>query len=212
MKRYFHTELEDIKNKLILLGQKAHEATRLAVEGFLESDMEKVHTALELDDPIDDLEKEISHACERYITLRTPVSSDLRLVLVGLKASHDFERAADEAHSIAKKTKKILSRHGRIEQTASIGEMSQIAYSMMQDAITCLFEEDLETARAIIDRDKAVDRLNRANFKLLNTDEVRNNIDDLTRFETILISKSIERIADHAKNLAEEVIYLLTGE
>ena len=212
MKRYFHTELEDIKNKLILLGQKAHEATRLSVEGFLESDMEKVQTALELDDPIDDLEKEISHACERYITLRSPVSSDLRLVLVGLKASHDFERAADEAHSIAKKTKKILSRHGRIEQTVSIGEMSQIAYGMMQDAITCLFEEDLETARAIIDRDKAVDRLNRANFKRLNTDELRNQIDDLTRFETILISKSIERIADHAKNLAEEVIYLLTGE
>lgn len=212
MKRYFHTELEEIKNKLILMGEKANEVACLSIQGFLESDIETVHTALELDDRIDDLEKEIALACERYITLRSPVSTDVRLLLVAIKASHDFERAADEAHSVAKKTKTILSRNGRVEQAVSIEEMSQQACSMIQDAITCFVEEDLEMARAIIDRDKSVDRLNRANFKALTSPEMREALDDTTRFETILISKSIERIADHAKNLAEEVIYLLTGE
>lgn len=212
MKRYFHTELEDIKNKLILLGEKTNEACRLTTEGFIESDMDKVQTALELDDPIDDLEKEIAHACERYITLRSPVSSDVRLMIVGIKASHDFERAADEAHSVAKLTKNILNRHGLIKHPVSIQEMSEQACALMQDAISCFVEEDADMALAIIERDKAIDKLNRGNFKLLTSEQMREQLDDTTRFETILISKAIERIADHAKNLAEEVIYLLTGE
>ncbi len=212
MKRYFHSELEDIKNKLILIGEKTNEAARLSTQAFLESDIEKAHTTLELDDSIDELEKEIAHACERYITLRSPVSSDVRLILVAITASHDFERAADEAHNIAKKTKKILSRDGHVKQLTSIEEMSRLACIMVQDAILCLIEEDMGMARSIIERDKAIDRLNLANYKMLTSQEMREEIDDTTRFETILISKSIERIADHAKNLAEEVIYLLTGE
>lgn len=212
MKRYFHNELDELSNKLILLGEKANEAARMAVDGFLESDIEKAQAALQLDDDIDALEQEISHACVRYITLRSPVSSDVRLMLVAIKASHDFERAGDEAHSIAKKVKNILSRDGRIEEAVAIAEMSQLACAMMQDAITCFVQEDLETAQAIIERDSAVDRLNRANFKTLSSDTPHTQITDRTRIETILISKSIERIADHAKNLAYEVIYLLTGE
>ena len=212
MKRYFHSELEAIKNKLILLGEKTSEAARLSTQSFLESDIEKTHTTLDLDDPIDEMEKEIAHECERYITLRSPVSGDVRLILVAITASHNFERAADEAHSIAKKTKNIISRDGKIQQMASIKDMSEQACIMMQDAITCLAEEDIKMAQSIIDRDKSVDQLNLTNYEILTAQKMIEELDYTTRFETILISKSIERIADHAKNLAEEVIYLLTGK
>jgi phosphate transport system protein len=83
---------------------------------------------------------------------------------------------------------------------------------MLRDALTSFLDEDLALARGIIARDKEVDRLNKENFKQLSKEMVGENGDAATRIETIFVSKSIERIADHAKNLAEEVIYLMTGK
>jgi phosphate transport system protein len=212
MKRYFHNELEDLRRKIVLIGEKAHEAANLATRGFTSSDLELTIKAIEMDDAIDELEVQIDREAVRYITLRSPVSSDVRLLFVAIKASHDLERVGDEAHSIAKKTKSILTRDGRIENTANIEEMAQLAFAMMRDAITCLVEEDLDKAQGIIARDKEVDRLHKANFKSLSSAMNQGDAANATQVETILISKSIERIGDHAKNLAEEVIYLLTGE
>lgn len=212
MQRYFHKELEEIRNKLILIGEKANEAGRLAVDGFIESDLEKTQAAVKMDDEIDDLEVEIDRDAVRYITLRSPVSSDVRLIFVAIKASHDLERAGDEAHSIAKRTRSILTRDGKVTNAVAIEEMSKLAFDMMRDAITSFLDEDLELAQGIIERDKEVDKLNKKNYKALSKDLRVDNGEASTNIETILISKSVERIADHAKNLAEEVIYLLTGE
>lgn len=212
MQRYFHKELEEIRNKLILIGEKANEAGRLAVDGFIESDLEKTQAAVKMDDEIDDLEVEIDRDAVRYITLRSPVSSDVRLIFVAIKASHDLERAGDEAHSIAKRTRSILTRDGKVTNPVAIEEMSKLAFAMMRDAITSFLDEDLELAQGIIKRDKEVDKLNKKNYKALSKDLQGDNGETSTNIETILISKSVERIADHAKNLAEEVIYLLTGE
>lgn len=211
MNRYFHNELQDLRSKLILIAEKATAAGRLAVDGFLESDLEKTKRAIKLDDAIDDLEIEIDRASVRYITLRSPVSSDVRLIFVAIKASHDLERAGDEAHSIAKKTRNILTRDGSITNTVEIESMSKMAFEMMNNAITCFLDEDLELAESIMKQDIEVDRINKENFKNLSDALRAGGIDPATHIETILISKSIERIADHAKNLAEEVIYLLTG-
>ncbi len=212
MKRYFHNELQDIRTKLILIGEKAKEAGTLAIDGFLQSDIQKIEDAIKLDDEIDDLEVEIDRASVRYITLRSPVSSDVRLMFVAMKASHDFERAGDEAHSIAKKARNIVTRDGRVKDTFEIEQMSKIAFSMIEDAITCFVEEDITMAKAIIARDKEVDRLNKSNFSKLACIVPETSENAATNVEIIMISKSIERIADHAKNLADEVIYLLTGE
>lgn len=212
MNRYFHKELEEIRSKLILIGEKANEAGQLAVEGFIESDIEKTQRAFLMDDEIDDLEVEIDRDSVRYITLRSPVSSDVRLIFVAIKASHDLERAGDEAHSIAKRTRSILTRDGRATDTVAIEEMGNLAFAMLRDALTSFLDENLELAEGIIERDKLVDRLNKDNFKKISKGIGGESIEASTQIETILISRSIERIADHAKNLAEEVIYLLKGE
>ena len=212
MDRFFHQELEAIRSKLILIGEKANRAGCLAVEGFIESDLEKTRNALKLDDEIDDLEMEIARNSVRYITLRSPVSADVRLIFVAIKASHDFERAGDEAHSIAKHTRSILTREGKVPNTLTIEAMSQLAFAMLRDALRSFIHEDRALAQSIIERDKEVDRLNKENFKSLSRGMGGETIETSTQIETIFISKSIERIADHAKNLAEEVIYLLTGE
>jgi phosphate transport system protein len=212
MERYFHEELEDLRNKLILLGEKSNDAARLAVNGLLENDLEKVAVAIKLDDPIDDLEREIAHACLRYTTLRSPVSTDVRLIIVALKASHDFERAGDEAHRIAKKARDIITREGRLNETLELGRMSELAFNLIQDAITCFVEEDAEKAKTVIRNDKAIDQLNQKHFKTLSNENMRGQMSDITRFDLVLISKSIERIGDHAKNLAREVLFLLNGD
>ena len=212
MKRFFHKELEEIRSKIIHIGEKANDVGRLAVGSFIESDLEKAQAAMKMDDKIDALEIEIDRASVRYITLRGPVSSDVRLIFVAIKASHDLERAGDEAHSIARRTRNILIRDGKVTKPVAIEEMSRLAFDMMHDAITSFIDEDLELAKGIIKRDKEVDKLNKQNFKELYKEMDGVNGEASTQVETILISKSIERIADHAKNLAEEVIYLLTGE
>ena len=212
MKRFFHKELEEIRSKIIHIGEKANDVGRLAVGSFIESDLEKAQAAMKMDDKIDALEIEIDRASVRYITLRGPVSSDVRLIFVAIKASHDLERAGDEAHSIAKHTRNILMRDGKVTKPVAIEDMSGLAFDMMHDAITSFIDEDLELAQGIIKRDKKVDKLNKQNFKELYKEMDGVNGEASTQVETILISKSIERIADHAKNLAEEVIYLLTGE
>lgn len=211
MKRFYQQELEDIRTKLVLIGEKAKEAANTATEGFLENDLEKLNRAIEMDKAIDQLEAEIDQESVRYITLRSPVSIDVRYILVAIKASHDLERAGDEAEKIAIQAKKILSKDGVSGETATIGTMNTLASSMMQDAITAFIEEDIELAKDVIARDKEVNKLNKENFKFFSCSSESNNIENATHFQKIFISKSIERIADHAKNLAEEVIYLLTG-
>lgn len=211
MKRFYQHELEDLRTKLILIGEKANEVARTAIDGFLENDLEKVQQAIVLDDAIDALEVEIDQASVRYITLRFPVSSDVRFILVAIKASHDLERAGDEAHNIALRAKEILSRDGSAGDTVTIRQMSELTCAMMTDAITALVEEDLELAKAVIERDRKVNTLNKQNFKSLSVGADYEDTETPTRFQKMFISKSIERIADHAKNLAEEVIYLFTG-
>ncbi len=216
MQRYFHEELEQIRSKLIRMSEKAREVGQLALEGFVECDLKKAERALVMDDEIDALEVEIDRDAVRYITLRGPVSSDVRLILVAIKASHDIERVGDEAHSIAKRTSSILRREGKVFQPVAIAEMGEIAFSMLGDAITAFIEGDLELARSIVHRDSEVNRLNRENYKTLSSEldgDLDNELGEAsTQIKIIFISKSIERIADHAKNLAEEVIYLQTGD
>jgi len=210
MKRYFHEELNDLKNKLILLGEKSNEIARLAIDGLLENDLEKINKAAEKDDYLDDLEREISYACIRYITLISPVSSDLRLLVVALKAIRDFERIGDEAHTITSKSSSILTTEGTFKEQLNLREMGNLTCQLIQDAITCFVEEDLEKAFSILKKDREIDAINLKHFEQLTDPSMSQKLSDPTRFNTVLISKSIERMGDHAKNIASEVIFLLS--
>jgi phosphate transport system protein len=211
MDRYFHSELDALKSKLILMGEKSIEAVRGAIRCLVESDLGAIDGVLELDDAIDELEQQIDRESVRYITLRAPVSTDVRLIFVAIKASRDFERVGDEAHTIAKKTRSILNRDGRSKPAQPLRHMGDLAGAMLHDALACLIEEDAAKAREIIARDKEVDRLNRALIDSVSRSIDERRLPSATGVDLIFISKSLERIADHAKNLAEEVIFLLNG-
>ncbi|MDG2255701.1 MAG: phosphate signaling complex protein PhoU [Opitutaceae bacterium] len=212
MKRYFHEELEDVRSHLMLMGEKAVESVKLAMQALLESDVALADQVMKSDDVIDDIEKQIDDEVVRYVSLRAPVARDLRLLFVAIKASHDLERVGDEASNIAGRTKKIIAQGLPIDAVARVPRMCELAINMLDDALRSFIQEEESLAYSIVGRDKEVDTINRENFKefveLMKSDPA--NVAACT--EMVFISKSFERIADHAKNIAEEVFYLLTTQ
>ncbi|MEM9026473.1 MAG: phosphate signaling complex protein PhoU [Verrucomicrobiota bacterium] len=210
IKRYFHEELEDVRSKLLLMGEKAVEMVELSVKSLVEADLEYADSVIQKDRDVDDLETAIDHEAVRYISLRAPVASDLRLLTVAVKASHDLERVGDEATSMAKRSRRILAK-GRTSELLDIPLMSRLTVEMLNSALDSFVEEDVPKAQSICDRDREIDQINRNNFSGFTSIMKDGNGDIETVMELIFISKSLERIADHATNIAEEVIYLLKG-
>ena len=211
MKRFFHSELDTLRSHLLLMGEKASEAVQKSVKALSERDVDLAIRVVESDDDIDELEMEIDREATRYLTLRSPVASDLRLITVAIKASHDLERVGDEARNIAKRTRKLILKSG-VGDMLNIPEMERIAREMLSDALFCFIEEDPERAYAVLEKDQEVDKLNKANFKAF-INLAKGEPEFMQRYlDLIFISKSLERIADHATNLAEEVIFLMTAK
>ncbi len=211
MKRFFHSELEEFRSNLILMAEKAIEVVRDAVNAVLENDPDLAKRVIKKDDAIDDLEKEIDAEAIRYLSLRAPVATELRLLTLGMNIATDLERIGDEATSIAKRTSK-LGGEFPVKDFLHLPAMAEHTLEMLRDAIDSFLDGNEEKAMAIIKRDKKVDELNRENF-----DKLKKRMADLpetvsSNFELIFVSKSLERIADHATNVAEEVIYLLKAE
>lgn len=211
MKRFFHQELEEFRSNLVLMGEKCIEIVQLALRALVEHDPALAAEVLRRDDAIDQLEKLIDAEAVRYISLRAPVAGELRLLMVGMKAGHDLERVGDEASSIAKRAKR-LTQQVPVNDLRHIPVMATLALEMLRDAIHAFLEGDGERAKSILRRDRDVDDLNRQNFAAFSETMTRQPDKVGAYVELMWVSKSLERVADHATNIAEEVLYLLSGE
>ncbi len=210
MKRFFDAELESFRSNLLQMGERAIEQVRLAMRSLTESDLGLADKVIAADDEIDRLEVKIDDEAIRYMTLRGPVASELRLVVVGMKASHDLERVGDEATSIARRSRK-LAIEPRLELYADLPRMTNIALEMLRDALDCFVQEDQQKAIGVIRRDAEVDNLNRLLYRRLTSYMIENPDTIARALELMFISKSVERIADHATNIAEEMVFLAGG-
>ena len=212
MKRFFHSELDTLKSHLLLMGEKAGEAVKKSIQSLTEKDVDLADAVIAGDREIDALEIAIDQEATRYLTLRSPVASDLRLLTVAIKASHDLERVGDEARNISKRARKLLLKSGLSGDIYFIPQMDMAAREMLRMALQAFLHEDPEKAYAVLDKDEEVDQCNRDNVKAFIR-EAKTDPNEIKRcLDLIFISKSLERIADHATNLAEEVIYLTTGK
>jgi phosphate transport system protein len=211
MKRFFDSELEALRTHLLQMGDRSIEQTRLALRSLMEADLALADRVIATDDDIDRLEVQIDDEAIRYMTLRGPVASELRVVIVGMKASHDLERVGDEATNIARRARK-LAIEPRLELYADIPRMANIALEMLRDALDCFVHEDEQKALAVIRRDSEVDNINRLVYRRLTSFMIEKPDTIARALELMFISKSIERIADHATNIAEEMIYLAKGK
>ena len=210
MKRFFDAELENFRSHLLQMGERAIDQTRLAMRALTEADLALADKVIRADDELDRLEVQIDDEAIRYMTLRGPVASELRLIVVGMKASHDLERVGDEATGIARRSRK-LAIEPRLELYADLPRMAGIALEMLRDALDCFAQEDEHKALSVIRRDPEVDNLNRLVYRRLTSFMIEKPDTIARALELMFISKSIERIADHATNIAEEMIYLSHG-
>lgn len=207
MKRFFDNELETFRSQLILMGETAIRQVRDALKALVEADVALADRVIAADDELDDFEVKIDTEAVRYMSLRSPVATELRLVIVGMKASHDLERVGDEATSIAKRAVK-LANEPRLKPYVDIPRMAEIAIEMLRGALDCFITGDTEKAIAVIRRDSEVDDINKQLYRELSSFMIENPQTTSRALELMFISKSIERIADHASNIAEEMVFL----
>jgi phosphate transport system protein len=211
MRRFFDAELETFRSHLILMGETAVRQVRDALRALVEGDSALARSVIVADDELDTLEVKIDNEAVRFMNLRAPIASDLRLVIVGMKAGHDLERVGDEASNIAKRAIK-LSAEPPLKPYVDIPRMTEITMEMLRDALDCLLQGDEAKALAVCKRDVEVDNLNRQVYRELTSFMVENPETISRAIELMFISKSIERIADHATNIAEETIFLFRGK
>ena len=211
MKRFFDSELDTFRSHLIQMGEKSIEQVRLSVRALVDADTELARQVRAGDDELDRLEVLIDDEGVRYMSLRNPIATDLRLVVVGMKAGSDLERVGDEANSIAKRSIR-LAAEPQLKEYVDIPRMAEIAQQMLRDALDCFLQHDNEKALAVIRRDEEVDALNKQIYRELAGFMVENPATISRALELMFIAKSLERIADHATNIAEEMVYLAKGE
>jgi len=211
MRRFFDSELDTFRSHLLRMGELATHQVRAAVDALVNNDTDAAKRVLAADDELDKLEILIDEEGMSYMTLRAPVATDLRVVIVGMKTSGDLERVGDEATSIAKRAIR-LGAEPPLKPYIDLPRMASIALEMLQDALDCLLQGDEEKAIAVCQRDREVDDLNRQLYRELTSFMIEKP-DTISRaIELMFISKSIERIADHATNIAEETIFLIKGK
>jgi phosphate transport system protein len=211
MKRFFDTELETFRSHLMLMGELSIRQVRDSLKALVEADAALAKRVIEADDEIDRLEMEIDDEAIRYMNLRSPVATELRLVIVGMKASHDLERVGDECTTIAKRAIR-LSAEPQLKQYIDIPRMAEIAIQMLRDALDCFLHGDTDKALAVVRRDAEVDSINKQLYRELSSFMIENPATTTRALELMFISKSLERVADHACNIAEEMVFLAKAQ
>jgi phosphate transport system protein len=206
---HFDQELSVLKEKLITMGGLAEAAVRRSMKAVVERDDANARHAREQDELLDALEIEID---DLAITLlaKAPLASDLRLVTVAMKISRNLERVGDEATTIARRALE-LNVQPPFRPAVEISRMADLALALLKDALDAFINRDPRRARELIPRDKEVDTLNKHLHRELAGLMVTQP-DTITRsLSLMVVSKALERIADHAKNIAEEVVYVYEG-
>jgi phosphate transport system protein len=208
--RHFHEELARLKARLLEMSGRAEELLRLAVEALRERDVEKADAVIRGDDAIDALEIEVDDACIHLLALQQPMARDLRLITMAMKISNDLERVGDHAVNIAEAVRH-LAEHPPFARFLEIEEMARQASEMLSDALDHFVRGDAHGAREVCARDDRVDALHESMFRILLTHMMEDPRRIGPAMSLFLVSRNLERIADLATNIAEDVVYLVEG-
>ena len=203
---HYAEELAKLKESLLAMASHAESAVARAMRALIERD-EKLAAAVEQDDNIlDQFEIEIDDTAV-HLLAKAPLATDLRLITVAMKVSQNLERVGDEAVTIARRAID-LNAEPQLKPYVDLPRMATMSLEMLRDAITAFIHRRPELARAVVPRDKEVDDLNRQLHRELASFMVERPTTITRCLRLMTISKSLERIADHATNIAEEVVYL----
>lgn len=213
LSKRFDVELDAIRANLTRMGGMVEEQLRDALIAFANGDRELIEMIVARDKGVDEMEIAIDDACAHIVARRQPAAIDLRMVMAVSKTVTDLERIGDEAKKIAKATRKIIERGagGSLAQVLEVRHMGDQAAVMLHEVLDAFVRLDVDMATQIVRRDKEVDEHFRAVMRQLITYMMEDPRTISTALDIIFIAKSVERVGDHCKNIAEDVIYVAKG-
>jgi len=210
MQTHFEKELSDLKAKLLTMASYAETAVREAIEALTTRNEALARSVRQNDVVIDRFEVDVDEMAIALLA-KAPLASNLRLIMVAMKISQNLERVGDEAAKIANRARD-LSQEPPLKLVVDIPKMANLALQMLKSALDSFVNQDPVAARALIPRDKEVDSLNKQIYRTLAQHMIESP-DTIGRcLNLMVVSKSLERIADHATNVAEEVVYLCEAQ
>jgi phosphate transport system protein len=211
MERHFEVELQALRDRLLAMGSLAEMMIHQAIKALVDRDQGLVQAVLVDEEEIDLLCIEIDDRCFTQIALRQPMASDLRFLVAGIKINSDLERIGDQAVSIALRARSLIGQP-QLKPLIDIPRMADLVQWMVRKSLDAFVQQDPELARSVIDGDDDVDALRDQVFRELLTYMMGDPTTVPRALDLILVSRNLERIADHATNIAEDVIYIVRGE
>ena len=211
MQRHIDLEVQSLKEELVRMAGLAESAIGSAVKALVSRDAEMARHVIASDAAINSLEIEIDERCLRALALYQPEASDLRFIAMALKINNDLERMGDQAVNIAERTLELL-KEPLLKPLIDIPRMADVAQRMVKESLDAFVQADVHAARAVCERDDEVDRYDDQIFRELLTYMMEDPKAITRSVNLILVSRHLERIADHATNIAEDVIYLVEGK
>jgi phosphate transport system protein len=207
----FDEALASLRNNVLMMAGLAERSLDRAVKGLLQRDDNLCTSAIADDEEIDQLEKQIDKDGVDVLLRFQPVASDLRRVVSAMKLSPNIERVGDQATNIARRARK-LNRHPPLPETEIISPINAHAMSMFKDSVDAFVREDIDLARAVVARDNALDKMNKmANRQLI--ERMAQDPEQLRGYlNLIFVSRCLERVGDHATNIAEDAVYAAAAE
>jgi phosphate transport system protein len=209
--RHFHDELSAVKVRLLTMSGEAEAALGLAVEALLERDADKARQVITNDRAIDNMEMEVEEQCINLLALQQPMARDLRMLTSALKIANDLERVGDHAVNIAQSAERLAEARA-IAPEPEIVEMARLSREMLSDALEAFIRGDAQGGRDVCLRDDKVDALHRSVFRILLTHMMEDPHTISTGMELFLVSRNLERVADLATNIGEDVVFLVEGK
>jgi len=212
MERHFDDELRDLKQDILKMGVFAQDAIRNSIESLKNRDRELAKSVIENDAKIDSLELVIDEKCVDLIALHQPLAKDLRLITVGMKLNSELERIADIAVDISQRVLDLVGEP-LLKPLVDIPKLTLVAQNMVKMAVDSFVTGDVELARKAILADGEADELRNSIAKELIEDYMAKDASTAPRaVQLLLIARFLERICDHATNIAEDVIYMVQAE
>jgi phosphate transport system protein len=211
MERYFEEELKELKEKILYMGDIAGTMIDLAIGSIKKKKENFIDSIYQKEKEVNKLHIEIDEMCLRIIALRQPIAIDLRFIMAAVKINSDLERIGDQAINIAENSSKLHEISG-LKSMPDMDNMASISQKMLQDSLKAFINRDVELARVVVLTDDKVDDLKSKIFNDLK-ELMRNDTSMvLSSLDFILIARNLERIADHATNVAEDVIFMVLGK
>ena len=208
--RHFQEELEALQGRLLEMGGLAEERVSAAVQSLVSRDISAIERVLYGDEPINALHVEIDNRCFKLLALHQPMATDLRAIVSAVKINTDLERVGDLAVNIAEAAKRYAT-HPPVKKLIDIPQMGDIAQGMLHDALDAFVRRDTALAQQVLNEDDRLDSLKTQIFRELLEYMLKDLATVEPALDLILVSRHLERIGDHATNVAEDVIFMVSA-